>query len=86
MIIISEHLVSEPFLAEKGNGILHVQREVNSGKEGINYFPLKVQQNPSVVYGNCLVYFIYIFSLSFFEVLFIRLIRSLVEKVGFFNC
>lgn len=61
MVIISEYLISEPFLAGRGNGILYVQREVNSGKEGINHFPLKVQQNQKVVYRNCLVYFIYTF-------------------------
>lgn len=44
-IIISEYLVSEPFLAVMGNGILCLQREVSSGKEGNNHFPLKVQQD-----------------------------------------
>ena len=33
-IIISEYLVSEPFLAVMGNGILCLQREVSSSKEG----------------------------------------------------
>lgn len=42
IIIVLEYLVSEPFRVRRGKSILHIQREINTGKEG-------VQKNQKVI-------------------------------------
>ena len=78
-VIISEYLVSKPFRVRRGKWYPPYLKGSKFWQRRNQSLSLERTKNQKVTSGNCLVYFICISS--YFEILFIRLIRRLVEWV-----